>query len=131
MPSKLKKKANRAKVQRRNAGKISKNPRGKNSSTVLHPTGGPNAPLSAKKLRKLEKAQNHARQRAIEKAMAEEGEIAMTGMFRISRGWIVELLQFEPRVADQIFADAPTTTKSKTVESEATAEKMEVDEMAA
>lgn len=81
VPSKQKKKANRAKVQRRNAGKISKNPRGGNSSTVLHPTGGAAAPLSAKKLRKVEKAQKHARQRAIEKAMAEEGEVAMTGTF--------------------------------------------------
>lgn len=72
---------NRAKVQKRNAGKP-KNPRGTNSSTVLYPTGGQNAPLSAKKARKVEKAQNHARQRAIERAMAEEGEIAMTGMWK-------------------------------------------------
>lgn len=79
VPRKMKKLGNRAKVQRRNAGKITKNPRGGNSSTVLHPTGGPLAPLSSKKMRKLEKAQNHARQRALELAMAQEGEVTMTG----------------------------------------------------
>lgn len=83
VPSKLKKKGNRAKVQRRNAGKITKNPRGGNSSTVLHPTGGPMAPLSAKKQRKVDKALIRAKQRAIELAMAEEGEIAMTGMIEL------------------------------------------------
>lgn len=82
VPRKAKKFSNRAKVQRRNAGKVLKNPRGKNSSTVIYPTGGPQAPLSAKKARKVEKAQNHSRQRAIERAMAEEGEVEMTGMLK-------------------------------------------------
>ena len=47
---------------------------------MLHPTSGPLAPVSGKKARKLEKAANHARQRAIENAMAEEAEVEMTGM---------------------------------------------------
>jgi hypothetical protein len=46
---------------------------------VLHPTSGPLAPVSGKKARKLEKAANHARQRAIERAMEADGEIEMTG----------------------------------------------------
>ena len=46
---------------------------------MLHPTSGPLAPVSGKKARKLEKAANHARQRAIEKALEAEGEVAMTG----------------------------------------------------
>ena len=41
---------------------------------MLHPTSGPLAPVSGKKARKLEKAANHARQRAIEKGFGEEGE---------------------------------------------------------
>lgn len=80
VPNKSRKVANRAKVQKKNAvNKISKNPRGTAKSSVLHPTSGPAAPPSGKKARKLEKARNHARQRAIEKAMEQEGEITMTG----------------------------------------------------
>lgn len=78
-PSKSRRVANRAKVQRRNAvNKVSKNARGTRNSTVLAPTSGPLAPLSGKKARKVEKAQNHARQRALEKAI-QEGEVEMTG----------------------------------------------------
>lgn len=79
VPSKLKRKANRSKVQKRNAGKIAKNPRGIARSNVLHPTSGPAAPMSAKKARKVERALNHARQRALEAAMEKEGEVVMTG----------------------------------------------------
>ncbi|RAL60770.1 hypothetical protein DID88_009875 [Monilinia fructigena] len=43
----------------------------------LFPTSGPLAPVSGKKARKLQKAQNCARQRALEKAM-KEGEVSMT-----------------------------------------------------
>ncbi|KUJ08646.1 uncharacterized protein LY89DRAFT_629081 [Mollisia scopiformis] len=87
-PSKSRRIASRAKVQRRNAvNKVTKNPRGTRKSTVLAPTSGPAALLSGKKARKVEKAKNHARKRAIEKAMEQEGEVEMT--------------------------DAPKTTKSK------------------
>ena len=85
VPSKLKRKANRSKVQKRNAGKITKNPRGTARSTVLHPTSGPAAPLSAKKARKVEKALRHARQRALEAVMEREGEIIMTGGYAFTR----------------------------------------------
>lgn len=79
-PSKSRRVANRAKVQRRNAvNKVTKNARGTRNSTVLAPTSGPAAPLSSKKARKVEKAKNHARKRAIEKAMEQEGEVEMTG----------------------------------------------------
>ncbi|KAE9378609.1 hypothetical protein N431DRAFT_326696 [Stipitochalara longipes BDJ] len=89
VPNKQRRIASRAKVQKRNAvNKISKNPRGTARSSVLLPNSGPLAPPSGKKARKLEKARNHARQRAVEKAMAQEGEVQMT--------------------------DAPKTTKSKT-----------------
>jgi hypothetical protein len=81
VPSKLKRKANRSKVQKRNAGKVTKkNARGTPTSSVLHPTGGPAAPLSGKKARKVEKAINHARRRALEAAMVKEGEVVMTGL---------------------------------------------------
>lgn len=43
------------------------------------PNSGPGAAISGKKARKLESARNHARQRAIEKAMAEGGEVIMKG----------------------------------------------------
>lgn len=81
VPSKLKRKANRSKVQKRNAGKVTKakNPRGTAPSSVLHPSSGPAAPLSGKKARKVEKALNHARRRALEAAIAKEGEVIMTG----------------------------------------------------
>ena len=80
VPSKLKRKANRSKVQKRNAGKVTKkNARGTATSSVLHPTSGPAAPLSGKKARKAEKAINHARRRALEAAMAKEGEVVMIG----------------------------------------------------
>lgn len=79
VPNKSRRVASRAKVQKKNAiNKISKNPRGTASSSVLHPTSGPLAPPSSKKARKLEKAKNHARQRAIEKALAQDGEVVMT-----------------------------------------------------
>ncbi|KAA8568557.1 hypothetical protein MFRU_012g01100 [Monilinia fructicola] len=78
VPQKKRKVANRAKTQRKNAiNKITKNPRGTRASTVLFPTSGPLAPVSGKKARKLQKAQNCARQRALEKAM-KEGEVNMT-----------------------------------------------------
>jgi hypothetical protein len=80
VPSKLKRKANRSKVQKRNAGKVTKNARGTATSSVLHPTSGPAAPLSGKKARKVEKAINHARRRALEAAMMKEGEVVMTGL---------------------------------------------------
>ncbi len=86
VPNKQRKTANRAKVQKRSAtNKISKNPRGTARSNVLHPTSGPLAPVSGKKARKLEKAQNHARRRAIEKAMEQEGEVEMTGELGFGR----------------------------------------------
>lgn len=80
VPNKQRRIASRAKVQKRNSvNKISKNPRGTATSSVLHPTSGPLAPLSGKKARKLERAQNNARRRAVEKAMEQEGEVEMTG----------------------------------------------------
>ena len=81
MPSKQRRIANRTKVQKRKAQNgITKNARGTRKSNVLYPTSGPLAPVSGKKARKLEKAANHARQREIEKAMKEEGEVEITGM---------------------------------------------------
>jgi len=76
------------------------------TSRVLHPTSGPAAPISSKKARKLEKAENHARQRALEKAMAEQGEVVMT--------------------------DAPKTAKSKRGDEKKSVEgeQMEVDGIA-
>ena len=80
VPNKQRRIASRAKVQKRNSvNKISKNPRGTAKSSVLHPTSGPLAPVSGKKAKKLERAQNQARRRAIEKAMEQEGEVEMTG----------------------------------------------------
>jgi hypothetical protein len=82
VPNKQRRIASRSKVQKRNAvNKVSKNPRGTARSNVLLPTSGPLAPPSGKKARKLEKARNHARQRAVEKAMQQEGEVQMTGMW--------------------------------------------------
>ena len=82
VPNKSRRKANRSKIQRRkSAAGISKNPRGTVVSSVIYPTSGPLAPLSGKKARKVEKARNHARQRALEKELAAQGEVAMTGMF--------------------------------------------------
>jgi hypothetical protein len=87
VPNKQRRVANRKKVQKRSAaGKVTKNPRGTARSNVLHPTSGPLAPVSGKKARKLEKAKNHARQRAIEKAMEQEGEVQMTGISVIHNG---------------------------------------------
>ncbi|ELR02266.1 hypothetical protein VC83_00636 [Pseudogymnoascus destructans] len=104
VPNKSRRKSNRNKIQRRRAtAGIAKNPRGMALSTVIHPTSGPLAPLSGKKARKVEKARNHARQRALEKELAERGEVSMT--------------------------DAPVTTKSKNKASEgAGADGMDVDE---
>jgi hypothetical protein len=80
VPNKQRRIANRTKVQKRKAKNgITKNARGTRKSNVLHPTSGPLAPVSGKKARKLEKAANHARQRAIERAMEADGEIEMTG----------------------------------------------------
>lgn len=82
VPNKSRRKSNRNKIQKRRATSgIAKNPRGMALSTVIHPTSGPLAPLSGKKARKVEKARNHARQRALEKELAERGEVSMTGMF--------------------------------------------------
>ncbi|RFU24460.1 hypothetical protein B7463_g11876, partial [Scytalidium lignicola] len=79
VPNKQRRVANRSKVQKKRAvSKISKHPRGTSQSTVLYPTSGPLAPLSGKKARKVEKARNHARQRALEKEMLERGEVQMT-----------------------------------------------------
>jgi hypothetical protein len=80
VPNKERRLASRRKVQRKNAvNKVSKNPRGTARSSVLHPTGGPLAPISKKKARKVERAQNHARARAIEQGLIEEGETEMMG----------------------------------------------------
>lgn len=79
-PNKSRRVANRSKVQSRKAkAGVSKNARGTAASSVLYPTSGPAAPLSGKKARKVEKARAYARQRALEKAMEEEGEVVMTG----------------------------------------------------
>ncbi|ESZ92319.1 hypothetical protein SBOR_7310 [Sclerotinia borealis F-4128] len=79
VPQKQRRVANRSKTQRKNAvNHISKNARGTRTSTVLHPTSGPLAPVSGKKARKLQKAQNCARQRALEQALKEEAEVKMT-----------------------------------------------------
>ncbi|KAH7361071.1 hypothetical protein BKA65DRAFT_449884 [Rhexocercosporidium sp. MPI-PUGE-AT-0058] len=102
VPNKQRKTAGRAKVQKRNAAnRISKNPRGTARSDVLHPTSGPLAPISGKKARKLQKLQNNARRRALEKAMEQEGEVEMT--------------------------DAPKTTKAKAKPEKSTGDQMEVD----
>jgi hypothetical protein len=79
VPSKQRRLASRRKVQKKKAiNKVTKNPRGTARSSVLYPTGGPLAPISKKKARKLERAQNHARARAIENAMEQE-EAEMIG----------------------------------------------------
>jgi len=79
VPNKSRKVSSRRKIQKKNSkNQISKNPRGTAASSVLHPTSGPLAPISSKKARKLEKAANHARQRAVERAMEQEGEAVMT-----------------------------------------------------
>ncbi|KAG0646934.1 hypothetical protein D0Z07_6367 [Hyphodiscus hymeniophilus] len=102
VPNKQRRIANRTKVQKRNAQKgVTKNARGTRTSSVLHPTSGPLAPISGKKARKLEKAANHARQRAIEKGLEAEGEVEMT---------------------------APKTTAKKT--ENVHGEKMEIDDIA-
>ncbi|KAH8602465.1 hypothetical protein B0O99DRAFT_500078 [Bisporella sp. PMI_857] len=80
VPNKQRRIASRRKAQKANAiKKIVKNPRGTARSSVLYPTSGPAAPVSSKKARKLESAAKHARQRQIERAMAAEGEVRMTG----------------------------------------------------
>lgn len=81
VPNKMRRKSNRAKVQKARAG-VSKNARGTAKSSVLHPTSGPLAPVSGKKARKLEKAMKHARQRALEQVLEEQAlaeEVEMTG----------------------------------------------------
>lgn len=57
---------------------------------MLFPTSGPLAPVSGKKARKLERAANHARQRAIEKALQEEGDVVMNGKFCSREDWRAE-----------------------------------------
>ena len=123
VPNKSRRKANRNKIQKRKAAAgISKNPRGTATSSVIFPTHGPLAPLSSKKARKVEKARNHARQRALEKALAEQGEIAMTGMISTQRAAGIAMLICH--------ADAPQTTKSKsTAAAGGSTEKMEVDDV--
>jgi hypothetical protein len=119
VPNKQRRIASRSKIQKRNAvNKATKNPRGTARSNVLLPTSGPLAPPSGKKARKLEKARNHARQRVIEKAMQQEGEVQMTGMLRF---------EGERACADQCAADAPKTTKAKPTKKEE--DKMEVDKI--
>lgn len=66
----------------------------------------------------MEKAQNHARRRAIEKAMEQEGEVEMTGELGLG-GWNA--------VTDWNFADAPKTTKAKAKPEKSTEDKMDVD----
>jgi hypothetical protein len=117
VPNKQRRIASRSKTQSKNASsKITKNPRGTARSTVLHPTSGPLAPVSGKKARKLEKAQNNARRRAIERAMEQEGEVEMTGKRSALLLW-----SFLTNL------DAPKTTTSKKVKAEG--EKMDVDEV--
>jgi hypothetical protein len=95
VPNKERRISKRNKVQKRKSiNGISKNPRGTARSSVLHPTSGPLAPVSGKKARKLEKARNHARQRAIEQAMEKEGEVEMTGIEAKSMvAWDVSLIE--------------------------------------
>jgi hypothetical protein len=81
--------------------------------------------LSGKKARKVEKALNHARRRALEAAMAKDGEVVMTGEFgleRVTGGFGVP-------VADWWTADAPKMTKPKNSNVENDGEKMEVDDI--
>lgn len=42
--------------------------------------------MSGKKARKLQKAANHKRQREVERAMREGGEVEMRGMYSIDQG---------------------------------------------
>jgi hypothetical protein len=119
VPNKQRRIASRSKIQKRNAvNKVSKNPRGTARSNVLLPTSGPLAPPSSKKARKLEKAKNHARQRAVEKAMQQQGEVQMTGILPF---------EWKRAHADQRAADAPKTTQAKATKEEE--DKMEVDGM--
>jgi hypothetical protein len=100
VPNKQRRIASRSKIQKRNAvNKVSKNPRGTARSNVLLPTSGPLAPPSSKKARKLEKAKNHARQRAVEKAMQQQGEVQMTGIlpFEWKRAHLINGLQMRQR----------------------------------
>jgi hypothetical protein len=84
VPNKQRRTASRSKVQKRNSqSKVTKNARGTFKSNVLAPTSGPLAPISGKKARKLERAQNNAKRRALEKALEEQGEVEMTGMSQI------------------------------------------------
>lgn len=108
VPNKQPRIANRAKVQKKRAtNRIEKKARGSAEtlkSGVLYPTSGPLKPVSGKKARKLERARNHARQRAMEEEMLKQGEVQMT--------------------------DAPTTTTSNKKQQEKpkeTTETMEVD----
>lgn len=105
VPNKSRRKSNRNKIQRRRATSgIAKNPRGMALSSVIHPTSGPLAPLSGKKARKVEQARNHARQRALEKELAERGEVSMTGMFCLLDRivWAVVLISYRCACDDEI-----------------------------
>jgi hypothetical protein len=88
VPNNQRRIASRKKVQKKNAqSKITKNARGTSSVTsTLLPTSGPGAAVSGKKARKLQKAANHARQREVERAMREGGEVEMRGMYSIEEG---------------------------------------------
>ena len=119
MPNKQRRIANRTKVQKRKAqAGVTKNARGTRKSAVLYPTSGPLAPVSGKKARKLEKAANHVRQRAIGKALEADREVEMTGrLLRI----VGDLDQTNLETVD-----APETTKKHKTQGD----KMEVDDMA-
>lgn len=74
--------------------------------------------MSGKKARKLQKAANHARQRAIEKAMEQEGEVVMTGKLD---GRCLNIFMLTP-------TDAPKDSKKKSATA-ADEGKMEVDDL--
>lgn len=96
VPNKSRRKAQRTKTQKQRASAgIKKNARGTATSSVIHPTSGPLAPLSGKKARKVEKARMHALKRQAEKeglSVEEflgalegraEGESVMEGTLRL------------------------------------------------
>jgi hypothetical protein len=76
MPTKAKRLSHPRKA-RKNSHRIAKVRGTKAPSKNIHVGGR----TSSKKARKLEKKQKFARQRALEKAMEEAGEVRMTGSF--------------------------------------------------
>ncbi|KAI1004145.1 hypothetical protein K3495_g4065 [Podosphaera aphanis] len=109
VPNKQRRIANRSKAQKRNAtNKIRKS-----RTNVLCPTSGPLAPISGKKARKLERLKNHARRRAIEKAMEQEGEIQMTDAPRTTKKKVQDEFGKEVQMND-----VPDHTDLKTTELE-------------